>query len=235
MFAKWKYVIGGALLYLCGSDAFAICVFTIEAGQCVGCPRDRWAQAASYNSAGGCLTCSVSCRAFSPTSGKELVESAPVSGAIGRNVNVTHNQLQSIAERNPWAATALLAIQSTGTLAELRAGQMVLDRLPTTENFKSLLSGMPNTTPLPEGVRARVTYRLERGPGDMATMTMTTFTVDEDERMLYKVYPDVRVDFVETEGNAKEVGLGQPLAARQERAGAAEERTLVATRWQVVQ
>jgi hypothetical protein len=233
MFAKWKYAVGGALLFLCGSDAFAICVFTIEAGQCVGCPRDRWALAASYNSAGGCLTCSVACRAYAPASGKELVESVPVPGAIGRNVNVTHSQLQSIAQRNPWAATALLAIQATGTLAELRAGQMVLDRLPTTENFKSLLSGLPNTTPLPEGVRARVTYRLERGPGEVATMTMATFTVDEDERMLYKVYPDVRVEFVETEVNAKDAGLGQPLAARQERA--VEERALVATHWQVVQ
>jgi len=138
-----------------------------------------------------------------------------LAGALNRSVNLTNAQLSDVADRNPWAAATLLAIETTGSLAALEAGNMAFDKLPTKENFSTLLAGMPNTTPLPNGVRARVSYHLVRGPGEMATMTLSAFT------------------FAETPATPSR-GSSEALVSRQDD-GVGLSRALVATRWQVVQ
>ena len=130
------------------------------------------------------------------------------------------------------AATALLAIQSTGAQAELKAGHMVLERLPTAENFASFAAGVSKAPALPEGIRARVSYRLDRGPGEMATLTISSYTVDADERMIYKVYPDVVAEFIES-GPVRQ-NASTTLVSRQEDKGQ-DARTLTMTRWHSVQ
>ena len=233
MFAKWKVAALFAATFA-AADVSAICTSTLVNGQCVGCPIDHWALAASYNSAGGCLSRSVACRSFAPAKSESVAtESERLAGALNRSVNLTNAQLSDVADRNPWAAATLLAIETTGSLAALEAGNMAFDKLPTKENFSTLLAGMPNTTPLPNGVRARVSYHLVRGPGEMATMTLSAFTVDEDDRMLYKVYPDVMVEFAETPATPSR-GSSEALVSRQDD-GVGLSRALVATRWQVVQ
>ena len=231
MIAKWKFFAASLSLFA-AADVSAICTATLVNGECVGCPRDRWAAAASYNSVGGCLSCSVSCRSYLAAKDEVVTQAEPLAGSLSRSVNLTHSQLASMAERNPWAAATLLAIQHTGPLAEVRAGTMAFDKLVTRENFSSLMGGAPNATPLPAGVRARVAYRLERGPGAIATMVVSSFTVDEDERMLYKAYPDVLVEFAESPAASSRSGTG--LISRQEDS-LGDSRSLTAVRWQVAQ
>jgi hypothetical protein len=169
---------------------------------------------------------------FLAESGEVVTETVDTPGALSRTVNVTQAQLMSVAERNPWAATALLAIQSTGAKAELKAGHMVLERLPTAENFASFAAGVAKAPALPEGIRARVSYRLDRGPGEMAILTISSYTVDADERMIYKVYPDVVAEFIESGPVGQNAST--TLVSRQEDKGQ-DARTLTMTRWHSVQ
>jgi hypothetical protein len=82
-------------------------------------------------------------------------------------------------------------------------------------------------------MRARVSYRLDRGPGELATLTISSYTVDADERMIYKVYPDVVAEFIES-GPAAHQNASASLISRQEDAGQ-EARTITMTRWHSVQ
>jgi hypothetical protein len=227
-------------LFLCSAmvDAFAQgCTWTWStlAQKCVSCPRGFGAQSWYKDPLSGtCGACTGYCRSFiaesasaEETSAEERIEHVALPTGLEREVNVSHAHLREINMRNPWAASVLMTIQRMGELADLRGGTFHLTTLPTVESVDEMLAGTflaEKAMPMPGGVRAEVSVRLERGPGDSARLHLSSFTVDSDRRMLYKVYPDVVVEFFEA--GPKEGGL----ISRQE-----SSRLLTSTGWRVEQ
>jgi hypothetical protein len=102
-----------------------------------------------------------------------------------------------MATRNPWAASVFVALQRAGSLGHIESGTWSLDRFPTLESVRALLAGdeaRARSLASPATHAARVTWRVERGADAKARLHLSSFVVDDDGRMLFKVYPDIEVD-----------------------------------------
>jgi hypothetical protein len=114
-----------------------------------------------------------------------------------------------------------------GTTADITRGISKLTALPTLEYVQEKLRGIdkPNAASMPNGMRGRVSYFLTR-EATKATITLSSYVVDEDERQLYKVYPDVSVDFVESPP-----ATGNRANANKQKDQVKSLRSLTATSW----
>ena len=180
------------------------CNLTWQLNGCVGC-RSVWGP--SYKSAnGGCAGCGGLCMSFAPADAtgekKQPAEIVTIAdpNALSRQLVIPQHLVRDIATRNPWAANALLTLQEIGQEADLRHGTVLLEYLPTVESVNRILAGDQSaikSSPLPAGTLARVSHRLDRGPGENAQIFLSAYTVDSEERMLFRVYPDITVNLIE--------------------------------------
>lgn len=185
-------------------DARALCTWQYNSWQgCVSCREWGQAYIKDYNT-NNCSPCSGWCRAYLVEGDSEKsvgkVEFVPDASALDRQLNIDASQLQAIAIRNPWAASVLYTLQQHSAVTELRNGTTVLATIPTEEAVVALLAGdasVLQSMQAPAGINARVSHRLERGPGEVARLYLASFTVDSEDRMMFKVYPDVVVEMFE--------------------------------------
>lgn len=191
-------------------DARALCTYTYNPlTGCVPC-RD-WSQSyiKDFNT-GNCSPCAGFCRAFlvegdgAEKTSKSRVEYFPDSTASDRQLIVEADQLKAIAIRNPWAASVLITLQQNSDVVNLGSGTSFLTTVPTEEAIISLMAGdasLVQSMPTPAGVLARVSHRLERGPGEVARLFLSSYTVDAEDRMMFKVYPDIVLEMHEAGAN----------------------------------
>jgi hypothetical protein len=231
------------LLTLVGmaSEALAqssMCTFTLVMGRCVGC-RTTWGPSYYVDGpTGGCIPCYGYCMSFlvakngAETDAVHAVQHIRNPNAVSRELYVSSSILSEMAAANPWAANVLLGLQRLGAEANLQNAVAIMGTLATTESVHRLLAGddsMAKSLAMPPGVAGRVSYRLERFSTNQARLHLSSYTVDEDSRVLFKVYPDVTVTLVES-SVPSENGLRKKAGE-----DAAESRTLTALSWKVME
>ena len=189
----------------------------------------------------GCVACFGGCPWYfgpeSDGSDDKAEVAAPDPSGISRQLNISASQLREIASRNPWAASILISLVDIGELANINGATSYMALLPTVESVYAQVAGdieLAKSVATSAEIRGRVTHRLERGPGTSARLYMTSFVADEDERILYKPYPDVVLDLFEA----------PPSAARSETPGGNTQkierepgsvRSLIVQSWKVAE
>lgn len=153
----------------------------------------------------GCTGCISPCKTFITEEAPDATAEAKLAlqrnpAAVSRQLQVTGDQLRDIGARNPWAASILYALEQSGPLADVKAGTSYLTMLPSAASIDAMLAGNDQGARAfasPATVRARVMHRLERGPDTSARLYLSSVVVDDDERVLYKVFPDIVVELYE--------------------------------------
>jgi hypothetical protein len=237
-FSQFACVLTAGFGAVCSMPASALCSAQInEFGACVGC---RSAGPAYINCGGGCCICSNVCFPFAPskdavTGDESQLILARDRTALQRQVEFADRQVLDIAEQNIWAANTLAALRAMGADANWAGGENVLHAFPTLATVNAILQsglnapGLEETlTSKPADLRAKVTWHLDRGPGPIARLTLSSFVVDADGRMLYKIYPDIKLTFLEDEPM-------QFVSGEEKAMKSVQARNLVLQSWQAQQ
>jgi len=132
----------------------------------------------------------------------------------------------------------LIGFEQAGGEAEIKSGTAYLTSLPTAESVNAMLAGdseAAKTLAASMNVRARVTYRLERGPDTAARLYLSSVVVDEDERLLFTVYPDIVVDLYEAPATPASNAAPSSSTKLEKSGMSASARPLVMQAWRTVE
>jgi hypothetical protein len=105
--------------------------------------------------------------------------------------------LADMATTNPWAAWALIALRESRSLSHVGSGEMPLPRFPSADAVHALLAGdraAANALAPLASHKGRVAWHVEPAPDGKPRLALSSVVVDDDGRVMFKVYRDIEVD-----------------------------------------
>lgn len=180
-----------------------------------GCgPCGAFGQAGQTQGGIYCVPCSNFCKIFRVARADGTVEEKVQTVTLDstppdHEVTVPGSLVREVAEVNPWAASVLLTLKNNGSIVPISAGVAEMFASANVSTVELQLANAPEgfitsaADPIPDGVRARTSWRLERFAERDSELILEAYAVDAEERKMYIVYPSIVVSFREATGSAE--------------------------------
>lgn len=207
MKTRSSIALAGTLLFT--TPAFATCNLGLNRTSCAA-----WQQSYQLDpQSGGCAACFGLCKFYAAEDGNSPgARLVPFGSSDSNDIVIDPSVLRNLASTNPWAAYALYQAQSMPNV-NMRHGDFVLGRMPTTESVMLLLNGAPSQNitasmeDLPAGTTARVKWDVVKtSAGD--ELVVRSWGGDASNPEQFAVFPAVALSVGDSIGAANSLSEG---------------------------